>query len=85
MRNCQARLMSDGSDDIAPETGSFRDRNNRVYYVHGTVVRGVSREALDRWDQIIEEPFFHKLLNQGAVVPTCLLKKTANPAAAVIK
>ena len=73
------------SNDIEPETGSFRDRNNRVYYVDGAVVRGVSRGALDHWEKIIEEPFFQELLKQGAVVPTSLLEDTSKPAVAVIE
>lgn len=73
------------ANDIEREGGSFRDRNNRVYYVGDAVVRGVSRDALGHWEKIVEEPFFQKLLKKGAVVPTSLLKNTAEPAVPVIK
>ena len=84
MRSDQNLSENDMSDDIETEPGSFRDRNNRVYYVDGAVVRGVSRDALGHWKKVVEEPFFQKLLKQGAVIPTSLLESSAKPAVAVI-
>jgi len=85
MRNNRIPGISGLSDGVEAETGSFRDRNNRVYYVEGTVVRGISQNALDNWGKIIEAPFFQKLLRQGAVVPTSLLDNTGKFATAVLK
>lgn len=58
---------------LNPEDGSFRDRNNRVYYSDEKVIRGISKSAFDHWDSISAEPFFLKMLEHGDVVQTSLL------------
>ncbi len=81
-RNIRA---SDSPDDVEAETGSFRDRNNRVYYAGEAVVRGVGEDALEHWKKIAKEPFFQNLLKRGEVIQTSLLDNATNPATAVIK
>ncbi len=38
-------------------TGSFRDRDGRVYHYQGRVFRGLSSLALESFRQLIEKPF----------------------------
>lgn len=58
------------SSERALEPGSFRDRDSRVFYESGRVLRGLSPLALEEWRKLSEEPFFDALLKTGAVIGT---------------
>jgi hypothetical protein len=59
-----------------PEAGSFRDRNGRIYYINGSVYRGVSEQSLVNWQKLSETSFFRKLSEQGKLVKTSLCSKS---------
>lgn len=52
------------------EPGSFRDRSARVFYVDGTVCRGLSRSAWEEWETLVRTSFFQKSLANGRIVET---------------
>ena len=52
------------------ETGSFRDRNNQVFYHSGTVYRGISEQAWANWQQLVNEPFYTALSAAGKTIGT---------------
>lgn len=62
----------------AEEPGSFRDRNNRVYYQGDHVLRGLSPEALAAWEKLSQTRFFPSLIESGQLVGTELLKEAGN-------
>jgi len=71
--------------EIEADTGSFRDRHNRVYYAEGKVLRGINQAALQNWSNISCQPFFKKMLENGDVIPTKLLPLTDKYSAAIHK
>ncbi|MBI3300320.1 MAG: class I SAM-dependent methyltransferase [Elusimicrobia bacterium] len=52
------------------EPGSFRDRNNRVFYQDGRVLRGVSAVALKDWQALSASEFFPAMTRAAKVIPT---------------
>src|SRR4051794_31382068 len=74
----------DGADDepveIAPEPGSYRDRNGAVWYNDGEVFRGISPKALADWGALSTAPFFGALTEAGALVRTERVGATAEAA-----
>ena len=46
------------------ESGSFRDRDSRVFYEGGRILRGLSSVALEEWEALEKSRFFPKLLEQ---------------------
>jgi hypothetical protein len=56
--------------EIELESGSFRDRNARVYYDGERVVRGLGQHAAQEWDQLSVTRFFPRLLSDRKVVAT---------------
>lgn len=64
---------STGASPLQPDSGSFRDRNNRVYDDGNRIVRGISTEALANWNALSKEPFFRGLLESGKIIGTRLL------------
>jgi hypothetical protein len=69
----------------AVNTGSFRDRDGRVYHFQGRVFRGLSAAALDSFRQLTQEAFFKKLSETGRVVATRELTADENPLPADIR
>ncbi len=56
--------------DVQVESGSFRDRNGRVFYFGEEVYRTVSADALQTWRSLESQPFFRKLVETGKLVAT---------------
>jgi len=52
------------------EPGSFRDRNNVVFYGPGSVYRGLSEQASSNWNTLISKPFYKRFMESGRLVPT---------------
>jgi ribosomal protein L11 methylase PrmA len=74
----------------APEPGSFRDPNARVFYSGGEVLRGLSARALDEFDALASTTFFRRNLSDGRLVQTERLadghtQGAGGPWAAVLK
>ena len=63
-----------GAPEEAPpperEPGSFRDRNGRVYYQNGRVLRSLSPRACANWLRLRETAFFARRLDDGSIVAT---------------
>ena len=58
--------------DSAPqaETGSFRDRQGRIYVQPDAVFRGLSSQAWSEWELLSNTKFFKKALESGSIVKT---------------
>ena len=52
------------------ESGSFRDRNGRIFYEKGNIYRAISHRALGEWKHLTETKFFHKASAEGKLVHT---------------
>ena len=52
------------------ESGSFRDRNARVFLRDGSVFRGLSQQASAEWDALAETRFFRRFSADGRLVAT---------------
>ncbi len=52
------------------DAGSFRDRESRVFYRDGRVLRALSQPALDDWRALAASSFFDRLQAAGKIVPT---------------
>jgi hypothetical protein len=52
------------------DTGSFRDRDGRVYHHQGRVLRGLSASALENFRRLQDKKFYQKLVKSGKVVAT---------------
>lgn len=52
------------------EPGSYRDRNGAVFYLGGTVYRGISAQALTNWERLSSTRFFKDFTARGHLVPT---------------
>jgi SAM-dependent methyltransferase len=63
----------------AVNTGSFRDRDGRVYHFQGRVFRGLSPSALENYRQLTQKPFYTKLAESGKVIGTRELSGEQNP------
>ena len=50
--------------------GSFRDRESRVFYHHGRVLRALSQPALDDWRALAASSCFERMSAAGKIVPT---------------
>ncbi len=55
---------------LIPDSGSFRDRNNRVYDDGTRIIRGISKEANEIWLKLSSEPLFRDLLKESKVIGT---------------
>lgn len=62
-----------------PDSGSFRDRNNRVYHLGNTIIRGLSHEAEANWKALSSLPFFLTFLAESKVVASELLPPGSVP------
>lgn len=52
------------------ESGSFRDRNGRVFYSSGHVFRVLSEKALKEWETLSSTKFFRRSMAAGKIVLT---------------
>ncbi len=52
------------------DAGSFRDRESRVFYRDGRVLRALSQPALEDWQALVASSFFDRLQTAGKIVPT---------------
>jgi hypothetical protein len=66
-------------------TGSFRDRDGRVYHYRGRVFRGLSSLALESFRQLQEKPFYVKLIETGKVIGTREVPAEENPLPGEVK
>ncbi len=55
---------------VQPEAGSFRDRNNQVFYRDGSVFRALSPTALAAWETLRATRFFTSFHTAGKIVQT---------------
>jgi precorrin-6B methylase 2 len=55
---------------LAPEPGSFRDPDSRVFYYQGEVYRALSQEALEAWRALQASQLFARAVARGSVVAT---------------
>jgi hypothetical protein len=53
------------------ESGSFRDKANRVFYVDGRVFRAISGTALEDWRLLSTMNFYLRAAAEGRIVGTC--------------
>lgn len=58
---------------VTAESGSFRDRDGRIYLHDGRVFRGLSESALEDFRALTATGFYEKFSGAGALVPTRLL------------
>lgn len=61
------------------ESGSFRDRNNQVFYHQGEVYRGISKQAYDNWLAISDKDFFQELISSKKIVGTSIAQQGVYP------
>ncbi len=54
--------------EIAVDSGSFRDRDGRIYHIDGRIIRGVSAGALKDFERLRATEFYRRLLQQGRLV-----------------
>ena len=57
-------------NSAAPDGGSFRDRDSRVFHVDGAVVRGLTDEGLADWRAFSESGLLESLVSDGDLVDT---------------
>lgn len=67
------------------DSGSFRDRDGRVYHHQGRVLRGLSATALENYRQLQEKSFYQKLVKSGKVIATRELPVEENPLPASVR
>ena len=56
--------------DLQSEPGSFRDRQGRIFYRNGEVLRALSARALEEWRVLSSTRFFPRLMEAGKIVRT---------------
>ena len=52
------------------EPGSFRDRNGRIIYHNGSVLRGISAQSLRDWQALTATDFFQRSVDRGDLIET---------------
>lgn len=61
------------AEPFAVDSGSFRDRDGRVYRLDGRVVRGLSAGALADFENLRSATFYHRFLDAGRLVASTAL------------
>jgi SAM-dependent methyltransferase len=56
--------------EFSKEPGSFRDRNNLVFYGSGSVYRGLSKQAFENWEALNSKTFFKEYAEKGLIIGT---------------
>src|SRR5439155_18227198 len=69
---CQDEKRGRAMKDIIPDTGSFRDKSNRVFYQNQRVYRALDGPALNQWNRLASKRFFGRLCREGKVIATRL-------------
>jgi SAM-dependent methyltransferase len=67
------------------ESGSFRDRNGRIFYANGVVYRGISTAALEHWQALSSTKFFREEIAKGSIIHTEQVNSTNTPDVAALK
>ncbi len=62
-------------------TGSFRDRDGRIYHHQGRILRGLSETALTTYRQLQQQAFYTDLVEAGQLIGTRELADGDNPLA----
>lgn len=60
------------------ESGSFRDRSNRVFYRDGRVLRGLRGPAVEDWEALKSSRFFQEATESGNLIPSRELEEVPN-------
>ena len=63
----------------AVDTGSFRDRDGRIYHSDGRIIRGVSAEALEEFRKLESTAFYRKYREKGQLVDSQVLENDSIP------
>ena len=63
--------LNDKSGGHTTEPGSFRDRENQIFYHDGKVYRALSENALQNWERLAATDFFRRRSDAGDLVQTC--------------
>lgn len=66
------------------ESGSFRDRNARVFRGHDAIYRSLNARALADWERLVETRFFRRFLDDGRIVGTERADSAVRPPAGTI-
>src|SRR5205809_124918 len=61
------------------ESGSFRDRNGRIFYSSGAVYRGISLRALEEWKALSSTKFFQPAVDAGKLISTVQVSEADIP------
>jgi hypothetical protein len=73
-----------GTDQVSTESGkvdsgSFRDRDGRIYLHGERVFRGLNESALDDYRKVRQTGFFRRFTDAGELVKTREIETSANP------
>jgi len=60
-------------DSFAVETGSFRDRDGRIYRLGDRIIRGISESALADFQKLQSTDFYARFLKKGRLVASEIL------------
>lgn len=66
-------------DPAATDSGSFRDRDGRIYRHGGRILRGVSANALEEFTRLRSKSFYADFLQRGDIVQSDILDSGNNP------
>ncbi|MBT8048939.1 MAG: class I SAM-dependent methyltransferase [Xanthomonadales bacterium] len=66
-------------DSLKVESGSFRDRDGRIYRSGDRIIRGVSQLALDEFQKLRATRFYEKFLKKGKLVESRVLPQNEIP------